>query len=299
VKLPAFHYHRASTADHAVELLAANPDETRVLAGGQSLLPIMALRLAQPGAVVDITRCEDLRTWVFRDGVLVVPAAVTAREIERSPEIAERHPLLTAVLGHVGHAEIRNRGTVCGSAAHADPAAEVPALLLGLDGAVQVLGPGGRRRVAARDFFLGHYTTALEPGELVAAVEIPTVAASSGWSIKELARRHGDFALVGALCVVTSDPVTRACTDASVTVFGVAAAPRRCVTTEEHLVGRVLDETVVADAARVAFHDIDVLGDIHGSSEFRTRAGTALVTRAIVEACARAQRAGAPEGAAP
>lgn len=291
MKLPAFSYHRASSSDHAVELLAANPEESRVLAGGQSLLPIMALRLAHPEALVDITRCEDLRTSTFQDGAVVIPAAVTCREVERSVDIAGSHPLFAAVLGHVGHAEIRNRGTVCGSVAHADPAAEVPALLLGLDGVVRIIGSARRRRVAARDFFLGHYTTALEPGEMVAAIEIPTVEPSSGWSIKELTRRHGDFALAGVICVLTSDAVTRACITASVTVFGVAAAPRRCISTEEYLVGQNLDDAVIADAATMAFDDIDVLGDIHGSSAFRQRAGTTLVKRAIAEAWAGAAAA--------
>jgi CO/xanthine dehydrogenase FAD-binding subunit len=299
VKLPDFKYRRAAGLEHAVELLAADPHEARVLAGGQSLMPVMALRLSHPGTLVDITHCEDLRTWAFHDGMLVISAAVTSRRVERSAEIARRHPLLTETLGYVGHPEIRNRGTVCGSAAHADPAAEVPALLLALEGSLRVIGADGRRRVAARDFYVGPYSTSLQPGELVAGVEIPAVPAHSGWSVKELARRHGDFALVGVICVVTVEPCTGQCSDASLTLFGVAATPRRCLSAERVLSGSVLDERVIAEAARMAFEDVEVLGDIHGSKEFRTRAGIVLVRRAIAEAFDRAQNSSTAERVTP
>jgi CO/xanthine dehydrogenase FAD-binding subunit len=289
VKLPNVRYRRARELDHAIELLAEDPEESRILAGGQSLVPVMALRLAHPGTLVDITHCDDLRTWAFHDGLLVISAAVTARRVETSAEVAARHPLISATLRHVGHPEIRNRGTVCGSAAHADPAAEVPALLLGLEGSLRIIGPSGRRRVAARDFFSGPYTTTLRAGEIVAGVEIPMVPANAGWSVKELARRHGDFALIGVICVITLSPDTEKCVAASLTLFGVAAVAHRCSAAERFVEGRVLGQEVIAEAARMTFDDLEVLGDIHGSTEFRIRAGTVLAERAMTEAFVMAQ----------
>lgn len=287
MKLPAFAYHRAESLGEAVQLLATHGPDARVLGGGQSLLPIMALRMSNPALLVDITAAKDLQGHAFRerDG-LVASAAVTTRSLETDPETRRRHPLVSACLSLVGHAEIRNRGTVCGAIAHADPAAEAPALLLALDGAVRVAGATRRRKIAAEDFFLGPYLTALDEGELVAGVELPLLPGTAGWSIREIARRSGDFALAGVISVVDADAARR-CTDARIAVFGVAGTPRRAVAAEKALLGQVLDDDALTEAAQHAFDDIDIVGDLHGSATYRRRAGIRLVARSLAEACAR------------
>lgn len=287
MKLPAFAYHRAESLGTAVELLTRYGPDSRVLGGGQSLLPVMALRMSNPGTLIDITSAKDLQGHAFRDDDgLVVSAGVTARTLETDPETKRRHPLVCACLSHVGHVEIRNRGTVCGSAAHADPAAEVPALLLALDGSVRVARTGRRRRIAAKDFFLGPYLTALEEGEIVAGVELPMLSDTAGWSVLEIARRSGDFALVGVISVLDTDAGGR-CTDARIAVFGLAGAPRRATAAEQALLGQVLDDDLFTEAAQHAFDGINLVGDLHGSITYRRRVGTRLVARSLAEAHAR------------
>lgn len=287
MKLPDVGYRRAECMEHAVQLLAEHGPDARVLAGGQSLVPVMALRMSHPSVLVDITRCPDLSTWSWQDDTLVISAAVTARRVERDSALAQRFPLVGTALSHVGHPEIRNRGTVCGSAAHADPAAEVPALLLATGGSVRVIGPEGRRRVPATDFFEGPYMSSLAPGELVAGVELTGPTATAGWSVLEIARRHGDFALVGVVCVLDVDPATRRCTSASLALFGCASTATRRLAAEASLVGQELTPDVLDRSAELAFADLEVLGDVHGSVGYRTDAGTVLVRRALGQAAAR------------
>jgi aerobic carbon-monoxide dehydrogenase medium subunit len=284
VKLPAFAYHRAESLGEAVHLLAEYGPDARVLGGGQSLLPVMALRMSAPSVLVDITSAQDLRGHSFRTGDgLVVSAGVTARTLEIDPETARRHPLVTACLAQVGHVEIRTRGTVCGSVAHADPAAEAPALLLALGGSVRIASARRRRRVAAKDFFLGPYLTALEEGEAVAGVELPFLPPTAGWSIAEISRRAGDFALAGVISVLDTDAGGR-CTDARIAVFGVAGTPRRATSAENILLEGPLDDEALAEAAERAFDGVDLIGDLHGSATYRRRAGTRLVAQSLTEA---------------
>jgi carbon-monoxide dehydrogenase medium subunit len=276
VKLLAFAYHRAESLEEATALLASHGADARVLAGGQSLLPVMALRMSQPALLVDITKAADLSGYAVRDGRVVISAAVTARTAERS----DAHPLLTDCLGKVGHVEIRTRGTVCGAVAHADPAAEMPALLLALDGSVRVASATRRRRVAAADFFLGPYLTALEDGELVAGIELPELAPTARASVLEIARRDGDFALVGVITVLDAGPDGR-CTDARIAPFGVAGTAKRATVAEQALVGAVLTPQLLTEAAALAFDGIDVLGDLHGSATYRRTAGVRLVEKSL------------------
>jgi aerobic carbon-monoxide dehydrogenase medium subunit len=276
VKLPAFAYQRTESLDEATALLAEHGGDARILAGGQSLLPVMALRMSQPQLLVDISRAADLRAHAARLDRVVISAAVTARRAETEVE----HPLLAACLGKVGHVEIRTKGTVCGAVAHADPAAEMPALLLALDGSIRVASAMRRRRIAAADFFRGPYLTALDVGELVAGIELPRVPASAGWSVLEIARRDGDFALVGVITVLDADSGGR-CTDARIALFGVAGTARRALAAERILLGSNLSPTALADAAAHAFDDIDVLGDMHGSATYRHRAGVRLVAKSL------------------
>ncbi|MDT7605890.1 MAG: aerobic carbon-monoxide dehydrogenase medium subunit [Pseudonocardiales bacterium] len=286
MKLPPFAYQRAESLAEATALLAEHGADARVLGGGQSLLPLMALRMSRPELLVDITRAADLTGYAVTGERVVVSAAVTARAAETNPDIRRAHPLLTACLAEVGHVEIRTRGTLCGSVAHADPAAELPALLLALDGAVRVAGARRRRRIAAADFLRGPYLTALDEGELVAGVELPCLSPTAGWSVREIARRRGDFALVGVVTVLDADAGGR-CTQARIALFGVAAVPVRAAAAERALVGEPLSPRLFTEAAGCAFDGVAILGDLHGSATYRRRAGTRLVQRSLAEAAGR------------
>jgi CO/xanthine dehydrogenase FAD-binding subunit len=280
VKAAPFGYARAGTVADALAALGTAED-ARVLAGGQSLVPVMALRLATPGLLVDITRCPELRTHRREDGVLTVGAAVTDRELEQDPDVAAAHPLLVRTLGLVAHPEIRARGTLCGSLAHADPAAELPALLLATDGEVEVDGPAGRHRVAATDFLTGPFSTALGEGEMVVAARLPLPAPGWAWTVDEVSRRRGDFALAGVVCGVERDEAGR-CSSARVALFGVAGTPVRAVAAEEVLLGERPTAAVLDAAAAAAFDGVEVVGDeVHASATYRREAGRALVRRAL------------------
>ena len=285
MKTAPFDYVRADTVAEAVAALADGQD-ARILAGGQSLVPIMALRLAVPGRLVDISRSTPLRAWTCDDGALTVGAAVTDRALELDPEVRSAHPLLAATLAFIAHPEIRARGTVCGSLAHADPAAELPALLLATEGEVRLAGSDGERSVPAGDFFTGPFTTALDEGEMVTAARFPLPAPGSGWVVDEIARRPGDFALAGVVCGIELDGAAR-CSRARIALFGVAATPVRAGGAERLLEGAALggpvpDDAVLEAAAAAAFNGVDVLGDeVHASAGYRRAAGTALVRRAL------------------
>jgi CO/xanthine dehydrogenase FAD-binding subunit len=279
VKTAPFDYVRADTVGEAVAALADGED-ARILAGGQSLVPIMALRLAAPGRLVDISRSAPLRTWTYADDVLTVGAAVPDRALELDPEVRATHPLLPATLALIAHPEIRARGTVCGSLAHADPAAELPAMLLAVEGELELAGSEGERRVPAGEFFTGPFTTALDEGEMVTAARFPLPAAGSGWVVDEIARRPGDFALAGAVCGIELDGAR--CARARIALFGIAATPVRARAAERLLEGEVPADAVLDAAAAAAFDGVEVLGDeVHASAGYRRAAGTALVRRAL------------------
>jgi CO/xanthine dehydrogenase FAD-binding subunit len=287
VKTAPFDYVRADTVGEAVAALADGED-ARILAGGQSLVPIMALRLAAPGRLVDISRSAPLRTWTCADDVLTVGAAVPDRALELDPEVRAAHPLLTATLALIAHPEIRARGTVCGSLAHADPAAELPALLLAVEGELELAGPEGERSVPAGEFFTGPFTTALDEGEMVTAARFPLPAAGSGWVVDEIARRPGDFALAGAVCGIELDGAR--CVRARIALFGIAATPVRARAAERLLEGEVPADAVLDAAAAAAFDGVEVLGDeVHASAGYRRAAGTALVRRALGSAVRAAE----------
>lgn len=275
-----FAYVRAGSVEEAVAALQDGED-ARVLAGGQSLVPVMALRLASPDVLVDVSRCEELSSYDLAPATLTVGAAVTDRTLEQDPRVSTAHPLLMRALSFVAHPEIRARGTVCGSLAHADPAAELPAVLLATGGEVQMRGPSGERTVGADDLFLGPFTTALREGELVVAARLPLPGRRSGWAVDEIARRRGDFALVGVVCVLDVDAGGRCC-GAKVALFGVSSTAVRATGAEAVLHGAVLDAAALDAAAHACFDDVDVLGDeVHASAAYRRTAGRALVRRAL------------------
>jgi carbon-monoxide dehydrogenase medium subunit len=288
VKPAAFEYHEPDTIEEAVALLEAHPFEAKALAGGQSLVPAMNFRLAMPAILVDLNRLPELDTIaVAPDGALRIGAMTRQRAVERSPIVTARAPLLQEAMPHIAHPQIRNRGTVGGSLAHADPSAELPALMVALEARIACQGSGGTRWVPAREFFVGLFATALEPGELLVDIAIPPPAPGAGWAFEEVARRHGDFALAGAAAVVTIDEAG-VCGSARVVLFGVGEGPVVAAQATAGLPGRRLDEAAILDAGGQVAGDIDPPSDLHASSAYRRRLCRVLVQRTLARAATRA-----------
>jgi carbon-monoxide dehydrogenase medium subunit len=278
VKPSAFEYHAPGTLDAAVALLADLGDDAKVLAGGQSLVPMLSLRLASFGHLVDIGGIAELR-GVHHDGdAVVIGASTVDAHIERDEELAARVPLLARVTPFIGHFQIRNRGTVGGSIAHADPAAEYPAVAVARDATVEVASPRGRRTIAADDFFQGFWSTALEPDELLVSTRFPVWDGRCGFAVREFARRHGDFAIAGAVVAVQVDGHDRV-ERCAIGLLGLGPTPLRARAAEQAAVGQGTEAG--DDVARLAIADLDdVPSDLHGSAEYRRRVGAAMVARA-------------------
>jgi carbon-monoxide dehydrogenase medium subunit len=289
VKPPRFEYHRAGSIDEAVALLAEHADEAKVLAGGQSLVPLLSLRLARPSHLVDINRVADLATIGNGNG-LTVGATVRHRTIERSEVVRSANPLLADAVRFIGHSAIRNRGTIGGSIAHADPAAELPAVLLVLDGEVEARGASGTRTVAASALFEGFLTTSLEPDELLTAVRVPAWRAGTGWSFQEFSRRSGDFAIVGVAATVRLDGNGNV-GEARLAFSGVDQVPVRATTAESLLTGATPSDDLWKSAAHAAATPLRPGSDIHGSAAYRKHLAAGLAERALREAHDRARDA--------
>jgi aerobic carbon-monoxide dehydrogenase medium subunit len=291
VKAAPFAYDAPTTPEEAVGMLAEHGDEAKVLAGGQSLIPMLALRLAVFERLVDIGRIDGLRGIERRNGALWVGAGTTDAEVEHSAEVAASAPLVAKATPLIGHFQIRNRGTVGGSIAHADPAAEYPAVALALDAEMDVLSPAGRRSVAARDFFTGLWSTALGPDELLVGVSFPIWTGRCGTAVEELARRHGDFAIAGAAVAVQladdHDEVVRC----AVALIGMGSEPVRASSAEAAATGAAVDDVDAAEVGRLASTDAgDPPSDLHGSSAYRRRVCAAVVARAWTSAVEEARR---------
>jgi carbon-monoxide dehydrogenase medium subunit len=288
VKPAAFEYHAPRTVNEAVALLAAHGDEAKLLAGGQSLVPLMNMRLARPGVIIDLNRTRGLDGLREQRGVLRIGAMVRQRAAERSPLVASRCPLLRDALTCVGHPQIRNRGTIGGSVAHADPAAEVPAVLAALGGEVTVRGPKGERTIPAADLFVTYLTTAIGATELLTEVRIPAMPRGAGWSWMEIARRHGDFALAGVGVVLALRG--REISDARIGLTGVGPTPVRARAAEERLVGARPSDALWQEAANAVRAAVEPDGDIHASADYRRHVSGVLTLRALREALGRASR---------
>jgi carbon-monoxide dehydrogenase medium subunit len=273
----------------AVSLLERFAGDVSVLAGGQSLIPLLNMRMARPGSIVELGRIATLDYVEQRDGHLAVGAMTRQRTVHESAEAQRACPLLIEALGHVGHVPIRSRGTIGGSIAHADPAAELPTVLTALNGSVKVVGPAGERVISAVDFFVGFLTTALEPGELVTEVRFPVLPEGSGSSFLEVARRNGDFALTGVGVAVTIRG--GACTAAHIALNGVGLTPVKPQEVEASLVGTDLSDAVVADAAGAVGASVNPSSDLHADGDFRTHLATVLTERALRLARERASGA--------
>jgi carbon-monoxide dehydrogenase medium subunit len=286
VKPSPFVYHRAQTPDEAVALLAEHGDEAKILAGGQSLVPMLNLRLAAPGHLVDISRVSRLASSGHTNGSIEIGAGVRQAAVEDDPVLMAACPLLAVALPHVAHREIRNSGTVCGSIAHGDAAAEIPVVALALEAEMIVLGPGGERNVPAADFFRSYLQTALGSDELLVAVRFPAAQPGTGASFHELARRAGDYAIAGAGASVTvRDGVVES---ARIGCLGVDTVPVRAIAGERALEGQVPAPEAIAAAANAAASELDPHNDLHASAALRRSAAETLMRRAISDAVARA-----------
>jgi len=287
MKPAPFTYAAPSTIEEAITLLAEHGDTVKLLAGGQSLMPMMNLRLARPQYIVDLNRIPALDYLTERDGALAVGALTRQRSLERSPTVRQDYPLVYEATTLIGHMAIRNRGTVGGSIAHADPAAELPAVLLAHGGSVQVQGPRGTRQIAAIDLFRAYLTTALEPDEILTEVRFPRHPASTGWCFMEESRRHGDFAMVGVAVLLTLD-TARQCTHVAVVLCGVGGVPHKVAAAPALLLGRTVDDARLRDVAQTAASEIEPESDLHASTEFRRHLSAVLTQRALRKAAERA-----------
>ena len=282
MKPPRFQYCAPRILDESLALLQQYGSDAKILAGGQSLIPLLNMRLAAPMYLVDINHIAELDYIEARESYLAIGAVTRQRQVEQSALIQQRHPLLVNVVQHIGHMQIRNRGTIAGSIAHADPAAELPALLTCLDGEVVVRSAVDQRMLKAEKFFTGYLSTALEPEEVVAEIRFPWLSPQAGWAFMEFARRSGDYALAGMAAVVTPTSDGH-CLAAQISYVGISSTPQRARDVEALLTGTTLDDKTLNTAAEVACHLVtDELNDIHATPEYR-RSLTAELTKRVLK----------------
>jgi len=282
----AFEYQAPTSVDEAVRLLDQLGDRAKVLAGGHSLIPIMKLRLAQPEVLVDIGRIGDLRQISQQDGRIAIGALVTHNEVMRNDALREGCPLLAETAAEIGDIQVRNRGTLGGALAHADPAADYPATILALDAEIVAQGPGGRRTIGASDFFTGMLSTALASNELLVEVRVPTYGRGTGGAYLKLPNKASHYAVVGVAALVRLDGGKVA--SLALAITGAGAQPLRARAVESALQGQTPSEDAVARAAGSAADGLDLLSDIHGSADYRAHIARVFAKRAILEAVRRA-----------
>lgn len=281
MKPPPFRYARPASLEEALDLLTRSGDEAKVLAGGQSLVPLLNFRLARPSVLVDLNWVPELTGVEREDGILRVGAMVRQRTAELSSEV-EACPLIGWALRHVGHLQNRNRGTVGGSIAHADPAAELPAVAVATAAEMVARSPRGERTIPAGEFFQGPFTTAMAWDEILTEVRFP-VTGGSRVAFVELARRSGDFALGGVAAVVRFADGSPSVEDVSLAALGMAGEPRRLRGAEEAVRGREMTDEVLRDAAAAASREVDPFTDAHADAAYRRELAGVLVTRALRE----------------
>lgn len=286
MKPAPFRYECPLDVQEATALLAQYGPDAKILAGGQSLMPLLNMRLVRPAVLVDINRITSLDFMRSENGHLAIGAVARDRDVELWAEARERCPILAEALRWVGHVEIRNRGTVCGSLAHADPAAELPVVAVALDAALIAESVRGRRGISASEFFLSFLTTALAADELLTEVRVPALRPSTGWAFVEFARRHGDFALATVAALLERGP-DGICTDARVALGGVDATPVRARAAEQCLVGQRLTKDRFSVAGREAAASLNPPSDVHASAAYRRTLAAGLVERALMTAASR------------
>ena len=290
MKPATFAYSAPATLDEALDLLSQQPDDAKLLAGGQSLVPLMNFRLARPERLIDLNGVDELAGIERRNGHIVIGAMTRHAAIERSALLASEWPLLTEAVKWVGHEQIRNRGTIGGSVAHADPAAELPVALAALDARFHVRSRHADRFVSWSEFFVTGFTTSLEPEEMVVDIEVPALPQDAGTSFVEFARRHGDFALGGAAAVVLLD-ARGTCREARLSLLAATPAPTRATAAEQLMVGYRLDGAALGAAADAAVVGVEPTGDIHGSTKYRRKLLRTMAHRALSAAAKRAEGA--------
>ncbi len=283
----AFDYHPATSVDEAIALLQQYGDEAKLLAGGHSLLPTMKLRLAQPGHLIDLGRISGLSYIREDDGVVAVGAMTRYVDIERSEVLKKHFALLPEGVAQIGDPQVRNRGTIGGSIAHSDPAADTPGIVLALKADIVAKGPNGVRTIKADDFFMDLFQTALQPDEVITEIRFPKPPVHTGSAYMKLANKASHYAVVGCAAVVTLDG-NGTCTTASVVITGASVKPTRASAVEAGLVGKKLDEATIANAASHAADGLEVVSDIHGSQEYRAQMATVLARRVVARAAERA-----------
>ncbi|OBH13918.1 carbon monoxide dehydrogenase [Mycobacterium sp. E1715] len=288
MKPAAFDYHRPDSIDDAVRLLAELGDDAKILAGGQSLVPMLAMRLAYFDHLIDISRLPELQGIDRRGAELWIGAGTTEAAVGSDDEVRQAVPLLARVTQFVGHFQIRNRGTLGGSIAHADAAGEYPAVALTLDAVMEVQSPGGRREIAAADFFAGVWETTMDSDEVLTGVRFPIWDGRCGFAVEEFSRRHGDFAIAGALVAVQLDDQDRV-SRCAIGLLGMGSTVRRATAAEVAALGRPVGELVPEEIGRAAMSGLDeVPNDLQGTAAYRLKVGATMAARAWTRATAEA-----------
>ncbi len=284
-----FDYHRAASVKEALTLLAQYGDDAKLLSGGHSLLPILKLRLAQPRHLVDVTRIPELGQIAEQGGKISIGAAVRHAQVASSALVRDKLGLLAECAGNIGDVQVRNRGTIGGSLAHADPAADYPAAVLALEGEIRLESAAGMRMVKAEDFFVDLMTTAVRPGELISAASFAPLPAGAGWAYLKHRQPASGFAMVGVAACLTLDKSGK-CQNVHVGITGLGPKAFRAKAVENALNGRAPDPKALAEAAAHAADGIDALADIHASAEFRAELARVYTRRALESAAARTKR---------
>jgi carbon-monoxide dehydrogenase medium subunit len=287
MKMPPFEYACPDTISEAVRLLASRDGDAKAIAGGQSLVPMLAFRLAAPSLLVDLRKLAGLRQIKISDSGVALGAMTRWRDIEDDARLASAHPLLKAAVAHVAHYQIRNRGTVGGSIAHADPAAEMPGIAVTCEAEIAVVGKSGARVIKAAEFFRGALTTALASDEIIVEIRLPAWPRGRRWGFQEFARRRGDFAMAAAALFYDQDESGRA-RNAHVGIIGVGDRPVRLAAVEAVLNGSIVDEATIAKAEAATSAAVDPQDDIHASAAYRRALAGTMVERALRSAAARA-----------
>jgi aerobic carbon-monoxide dehydrogenase medium subunit len=288
VKPSAFTYHRPDTVAEAIDMLDRMQDESKVLAGGQSLVPLMNFRLSVPENLIDINGVAELTGASLSGDALRLGALTRHRELERSPEIRAAAPMLAMAAPYIGHPQIRSMGTLGGSLAHADPAAELPTVILAVDATIIARSVRGERRIPAAEFFSSHFTTTIEPDELVVAVEVPAAPPRTGQAFTEVAARHGDFALAGAAAVVTVDE-DGAITEVRIVCTAVAPTPVRVPAAEKLLRGARPGPELLAEIESAVEESLDPTPELKASARYKRHTAAVLAGRAVARAWADAK----------
>jgi CO/xanthine dehydrogenase FAD-binding subunit len=288
MKPPKFSYLRPNSLQEALDMLAEYGDDAKIMSGGQSLIPLLNMRLSTPGYIIDIGRVEELKGIREEEDVIVIGGMTRHVDVEKSALVREKCPLLTEGITWVGHNQIRSRGTIGGSIAHADPSAELPCMLTALRGEIVIMSREEEINVSPEEFFLSYLLTSLEPNQLIKEIRFPKIKKGSGYAFEEVARRHGDFALVEVAAVVELE-ADGTIADAKIALGGANSVPFIPEAVEEFLIGKMPDDSILKEAATLQLDDLDPEGDIHGSKEYRRYLSGVLLERALYKAIDRAR----------